>query len=117
MKILTPDNKPFDMNMIPDEIDDIRFSILDYSDQSAIDYIFWPLVYIETFSSPAADLKIGDYPIQVPLSWSIVIADKVYSTVEILPIQHLSDRGFSAFILNPYGGKHSYMPNFYPVEI
>lgn len=114
MKILTVENKSFDMNMLPDEIDDLRFSILDYSDQTDVDYKFWPLIYAETFSSPAADLKIGDYRIQMPLDWNIVIADKIYGSVEILAIQHLMDKGFSAFGMNPISG---FRPEFLPIEV
>ena len=76
MKILTLDDTSYDLDTIPDEIDDIRYSVIDYSDPENVDYIYVPLVFLESFNAPAAVLEIGGHTIQMPLDWSIVIGEK-----------------------------------------
>jgi hypothetical protein len=114
MKILTADNVHFEMNNIPDEIDDIRYCVLDYSDQANIDYIFIPLLFLESFNSPVVDLRLGKHRIQMPIDWSIVIGDKNSGDLEILSLKQLNDREFDAFAINPING---YMPHFHDIEI
>lgn len=117
MKILTIENQSFDMNIIPEEIgefDDIRYCVLDYSDQDNVDYYFIPLYFLESFSSPVADLQIGKYRIQMPLDWSIIIGDKHQASLEIIQLMHLNDRDFTAFTFNPVNG---YMPSFFDIQI
>ena len=114
MRILTTDNCPFEMNNIPDEVDDIRYCVIDYSDQANIDYVFIPLLFLESFNSPAVDLRLGKYRIQMPMDWSIVIGDKNSGDLEILSLKQLNDRPFDAFSINPING---YMPYFHDIEI
>ena len=45
MKILTNYNTTFNLNQIPDNAEDIRFGVLDYSDQANVDYYFIPLIF------------------------------------------------------------------------
>ena len=63
MKILTVENKTYELDDIPDTIDDLRYSILDYSNPGHIDYYFIPLVFLESFYAPAAVLQIGQHQI------------------------------------------------------
>jgi hypothetical protein len=79
-----------------------------------VDFRFIPLVFVDEFPRPAADLKIGPYRIRMPLDWSIVIADKNFGLVEIIELKHLNDREFTAFCLNPI---RSYMPSFHEITI
>ena len=66
MQILTLENEYFDLNTLPKEIDkDIRYSILDNSDPKDPDYFFVPLIYLESFSSPAVVLQIGNTQVQI----------------------------------------------------
>ena len=52
MKILTLENKPLDLNTLPDQIEeDIRFSILDNSDSNNPDFFYVPLIFLESFTS------------------------------------------------------------------
>ena len=50
MKVLTLENEPLELDTLPEEIDDIRYSVLDYSDPNDVDYIFVPLVFLESFN-------------------------------------------------------------------
>ena len=103
-----------DMNNLPDEIDDLRYCVLDYSDPANADYHWVPLVFLESFSAPAAVLKIGDNTIQMPLDWSIIIGEPELGEPEVVPIMSVNDRGFKAFQFNPLS---SFRPEFYDIDI
>lgn len=106
MKILTLNNKPFDLNELPDEVDDdMRFSVLDNSTPSDPDFYFMPLIFLESFNSPAILLKIGDYQVQMPLDWCMVVGDKECGLdPEVLPLTSINERGFDALVFNPVNG-------------
>lgn len=114
MRILTPYNTTFELNELPNQIDEMNYCVLDYSDQNNVDFYFIPLVFIDQFSRPAADLRIGSFRIQVPLDWSIVICDKDFGFIEIIDLKHINDREFAAFALNPL---KSYIPSFLDITI
>ena len=98
MQILTLDNNSFDLNNLPDEIEeDLRFAVLDNSDSLNPDFFFIPLIFLESFNSPAMVLKIDNYEITMPLDWSIAVGDSTSACdIEILPLTSLNDRGFEA---------------------
>jgi len=106
MQILTLDNNSFDLNNLPDEIEeDLRFAVLDNSDSQNPDFFFIPLIFLESFNSPAMVLKIDNYEITMPLDWSIAVGDSTSACdIEILPLTSLNDRGFEAFCFNPLTG-------------
>ena len=115
MQILTLDNEHFDLNTLPKEIDkDIRYSVLDNSDPKDPDYFFVPLIYLESFSSPAVVLQVGEHQVQMPLEWSMVVGNSEVGDLEVLPLTSLNDRGFEAFLFNPLTGS---MPDYGKIEI
>jgi hypothetical protein len=114
LKILTSENTTYNLDFVPDEIDDIRYCVLDYSDKTNPDYYFMPLVFLEIFNAPAAVLQIGEHTFKMPIDWSIIICDSEVGEPEIIPITALNDRGFTAFALNPI---NSYMPSYPTIEI
>ena len=101
MKILTVENKTYDINCVPDEIDDIRYCVLDASDPEFVDFYFLPLIFLESFHPPAICLQIGDREIQMPMDWSIVLCDETYDGLETIPLTSLNNRGFRALVMNP----------------
>jgi hypothetical protein len=123
MNILTVENEAYSMNNIPDFVDDeqlsdvlkdIRYCVLDYSDIKNIDYIFIPLVFLESFNSIAVELRIGNSTIQMPIDWSVIIGDKNSGELEVIELKKLNDRPFQVFGINPISG---YMPDFMDIEI
>jgi hypothetical protein len=116
MRILTLENKCFNLDDLPDKLeDDIRFSVLDNSDTKEPDFFFMPLVFLESFSSPAMVLRIGDKEITMPVDWSVAVGcSESGNDIEILPLTSLNDRGFEAFVFNPLT---SYKVDFKPLEI
>ena len=130
MHILTEFNVPYDLDLIDEEkeIDfDLRYCVLDYSNPHSdeklnkdgtigggVDFNFLPLVFLDSYVWPAADLQIGPYRIQMPLDWTIVIADKGFGTCETIEIKSINDRDFTAFCLNPL---RSYIPDFFDITI
>jgi hypothetical protein len=103
MQILTLDNRTFHLNNLPDEVDDnMRFSVLDNSNPNEPDFFFQPLIFLESFNSPAVVLRIGKHEIQMPLDWCIVVGCRESGNdLEVVPLTSLTDRGFDAFVFNP----------------
>lgn len=101
MKILTVENQSFDIDNLPDEIDDIRYCVLNCSNSKEIDFYFIPLVFLESYNSPAVVLQIGQYSIKMPLDWSILVCDEEYTALEVIPLTSLNDRGFHVPVFNP----------------
>lgn len=114
MKILTSDNLVFNMNEIPEKVDDIRYCVLDYSNTDEVDYFFMPLIFLESFNSPCADLRIGKHTLTMPLDWSVLIGDKHLGDIEVMPLTHLNGKDFETFVFNPIKG---YLPSFLPLEV
>jgi len=115
MRILTLDNEPFDLNELPEEVEDTRFSVLDNSDTNDPDFYFMPLIFLESFNSPAILLSIGGYEVEMPLDWCMLVGDsECGSDPEILPLTSINERGFEAFVMNPITG---FRCEYLPVEI
>ena len=114
MKILTIKNEPFDLNTVPDEVEDMRYCVLDASDKDEIDFYFLPLIFLESFHAPAICLQIGNSSIQMPMDWSILICDDDYGGVEVIPLTSLNNRGFKALATNPLSTK---IPDCYDITI
>ena len=116
MRILTLQNKAFDLNELPDEVDeDTRFSVLDNSNPNEPDFYFVPLIFLESFNAPAIVLKIGGHEVQMPLDWSMIVGDKDCGMdPEVLPLTSINERGFDALLFNPIKG---FKVEYAPIEI
>lgn len=101
MNILTVENKSYNLDCVPEQIEDVRYCILNCQNNTDLDYYFIPLIFLESFNAPAIAMKIGDYAIQMPMDWNILIMDESYSMVEFHPIMSLNDRGFKTLVFNP----------------
>jgi hypothetical protein len=114
MRILTLEDTAFDMNELPNEVDDLRFAILDNSDPKNPDYFFIPLIFLESFNSPALVLEIDDSRIRLPVDWKILVGEKEIGDLEMINLSSLNDRGFNAFSFNPIS---SFKADYLPVNI
>ena len=115
MRILTLENKAYNLDTLPDEVDDMRFAILNNSDPSDPDYHFIPLIFLESFSAPAIVMEINGNEIMMPIDWHIAVGDsETNNDLEILPLTSLNDRGFQAFLFNPV---KSYKADYAEVKI
>ena len=102
------------MDQIPDEIDEVRFCVLDNSDPKDPDYFSIPLIFLESFNSPALVLRIGPHTVRMPVDWQLLIGEPDFGDLEVVPLSSINDRGFSVFCFNP---RTSFRPEFMPVEI
>jgi hypothetical protein len=114
MKILTLDNSAYDLTELPEEIDDLRFAILDNSTPANVDYHYIPLIFLESFNSPALVLRVGDRVIKMPVEWQVLIGEPELGDLETVPLTSINDRGFKAFEFNPLTG---FRPSFQDIEI
>lgn len=115
MKILTLDsNEAYNLENLPEEVDDLRFAILDNSNPHQVDYHYIPLIFLESFNSPALVLRVDDTVIKMPLDWQILIGEPEFGDLETVPLTSINDRGFKAFQFNPLT---SFRPSFLDLEI
>jgi len=114
MKILNEHNQPFDLNQLPERVDDLRYCVLDYSDRDQVDYYWPPLVFLDIFHAPCADLRIGDHNVQMPLDWHVVVGDRHAGDLEVVRLMDVMDKQFEVFAFNPLAG---FMPDFLSIEI
>ena len=116
MQILTLDNVCYKLSNLPDLIDDeIHFSVLDNSDAKNPDFFFIPLIFIESFNSPAIVMQINGKEIMMPVDWCMAVGDSTSGNdLEILPLTSINDRGFEAFLFNPLS---SYKFDFGDIQI
>ena len=116
MRILTLESGNVDLVSLPETLEtELHFSLLDNSSPSQPDFFFNTLMFLETFSSPAAVLLVGQHEIMLPLDWMITIGDSATGNdLEVLSITSIHNRSFEAFLYNPIT---SFRPDFAPVEI
>ena len=105
MRVLTVENNAFDLDTVPDEVEDVRYCVLDVSSKDDVDCYFLPLVFLESFHSPAICLQLGDVNIQLPMDWSILVCDDDFSALEVIGLASLNNRGFRAVTFNPLTGR------------
>lgn len=116
MRILTLENISFLLKDIPSSTEEpIRFAVLDNSNPQDPDFFFNPLLYLESFNSPAVVLTIGDEQVTMPLDWCVAVGcSDAGSDLEVLPLTSLNNRGFEAFLFNPLTGRY---PQYKTIEI
>ena len=114
MKILTLEHGIYELDQVPDEIDDLRFAVLDNSNPKDPDYYFVPLIFLESFSSPALVLQIGKHQVKMPVDWKIVIGEEEHGDLEVMPLTSINDRDFKAFEFSPLG---AYSPTYLPIDL
>ena len=93
MRILTLDNTYYDLNQLPEEVDDMRFAILDNSNPAEPDYHFIPLIFLESFNAPALVLRIGTQTLKMPMDWQILIGEPDIGDLEVLPLTSINGLG------------------------
>ena len=114
MRILTLNNRSYDLDVLPEEVDDMHFAVLDNSHPADPDYHYIPLIFLESFNAPALVLRIGETVIKMPVDWQVLIGEPDLGDLEVLPLTSINDRGFSVFQFNPLT---SFRPSFLPIEI
>ena len=85
MRILTLEDQHYNLETLPEEVDDLRFAILDNSNTQNVDYHYIPLIFLESFNSPALVLRVGDKTIKMPVDWQILIGEPEMGDLETLP--------------------------------
>ena len=92
MRILTLENTKYELDVLPEEVDDMRFSVMDNSDPANPDHLWIPLIFLESFNSPALVLNIGGNQIKMPMDWQVLIGEPEVGNLEVLPLTAINDR-------------------------
>jgi len=116
MQILTLENTTYNLNNLPEKIsEDIRFAVLDNNTPEECDFYWIPLIFLESFNSPAIVLNIGGKEITMPIDWNIVVGCKESGNdLEVIPLTSVADRGFDVFLFNPHT---SYVAHWGDLEV
>jgi len=114
MRIHTLENKSYEINELPETIEDIRFAVFDNSNPKDADYFFIPLIFLESFTSPALLLDIGGHKLKMPIDWCLLIGEEETGDLEAIPLTSINDRSFKAFSFNSLTG---YKADFLSVEV
>ena len=114
MRILTLQNIAYELDEIPNEIEELNFCVLDNSNPKEPDYFYIPLIFMESFNSPALVLRIGNNIVKMPADWQLLIGEKDLGDLEVVPLTSINDRGFKVFSFNPLT---SFRPEFFSVEV
>jgi len=114
MKILTPNNTSYNLDKVPELVDDIQYCVLDTNNRQNIDFFFIPLIFMETFNAPSMVMEIGPYTVQMPIDWSIMVIEKELGQCEMIPLTSINDRGFEALVINPLTAR---MTESYEIKI
>jgi hypothetical protein len=116
MLILTSDNAAVEMDTITPNVP-VSFCVLEFSKQRGErapppDYFWKEVIMVETYTSKAAMIEVGEYSTMIPTHWSIMVtyADQA----EMVAIEDIASRDLEAFCLNPID---SYLPMRLPVRL
>lgn len=96
-----PENTSYDLDRIPEQVEDIRYCIMNCQDKKDIDFFFMPLIFLESFFAHCIVLQLGKHHVRMPIDWSIIICDEAYSELDVMPLSKLNDRGFHTPVFNP----------------
>ena len=108
------DNRSYNLDSLPEEIDDLRFTILDNSNPKEPDYFYIPLIFLESFASPSLVLKIGNHVIKMPLDWHVLIGEEELGDLEAMQLTSINDRDFKVFEFNSLSSTRA---EFLPIEV
>ena len=108
------DNRSYNLDSLPEEIDDLRFAILDNSNPKEPDYFYIPLIFLESFASPSLVLKIGNHVIKMPLDWHVLIGEEELGDLEAMQLTSINDRDFKVFEFNSLSSTRA---EFLPIEV
>jgi len=114
MKIHTLDDTAYELNELPEKINDMQFAIFDNSNPKDADYFFVPLIFLESFTSPALVLKIADKVIKMPMDWNVLIGEEETGDLEAIPLTSINNRNFKVFEFNALS---SFKADFLPIEV
>lgn len=110
MLILDENNKMVDIDQVSKNRE-VYYAVLDFSKPRSPDYFFKPIIFIDTYTSPAAMLQVGPYTTLVPFRWSVVVT---YADIaELVAVEDIVSKDHDAFCVNPIT---SYMPDRLPIR-
>lgn len=115
MYLLNENNNPISIDYISNNTDNrYNYCILDYEDPNNSDFYFIPLLYLDTFNTSSACIKINNKILTLPLDWFILIGEPEIGDLEFIRLDHCIDKDFKCLNLNPI---KSYRPKYSTLEI
>lgn len=99
MLILDEDYRTTILDSIYAPVKSDYFWCLDTTDQ---DFMLAPLTVLEEITAPTLTLTFGDFSLNVPASWNILVYDNETMQIDSIEISSASGKDFRAFIYGPH---------------
>lgn len=109
MYILSEENRAVNTDSIGR---DSYYGVLDVSKPKNPDYVFRPVVFVETYQASSVLMSVGPYTVMLPFKWSMIMVHG--DMAGAVPMEDvLPNRGHEALVFNPLSG---FMPRKMPVR-
>jgi hypothetical protein len=115
VKILLPENAPFDLNQPTSKLIDSKMCVFEYSDKDYMDFYFKKITTFISYRYPTVELLIGGkYRLALPLNWRVLVTNTHDYMCRLVPIEDLFHFENQVPVFNPY---HIGLPKIMDVEI
>lgn len=105
MRVLLPENLPFELNQPTHKLVDAKMCVFDTSNKDYKDFFFKKITNYVSYRYPTVDLKIFDerdtFYITLPLNWKIVTADDSDYICDLINIEDLLHYEHTLPVFNP----------------
>ena len=105
MKVLTPDNIPFELNQPTNKLIDAKMCVFDTSNKEYKDFFFKKITNYVSYRYPTVDLKIFDekdsFVITLPLNWKIITTNNSDYICDLINVEDLLHYEHTIPVFNP----------------
>lgn len=102
MEVLVSSNKSFNLNQPSNSLLDEKFCVFDYSDKDDKDFYFKRVSKYFSYRNAVAELKIGNYYLDLPLNWKVLVTNTYDYMCNLVSIEDLLHYPHKTAIFNPY---------------
>lgn len=118
MKILVPENIPFELNQPTHKLIDAKMCVFDASNKDYKDFFFKKITNYVSYRYPTVELKIynnkNSFNITLPLNWKIVTAHESDFICDLINVEELIHYEHTMPVFNPL---HIGIPTLMNVKI
>ena len=118
MKVLIPENIPFELNQPSQKLIDAKMCVFDTSNKDYKDFFFKKITNYVLYRYPSVELKIYDerntYFISLPLNWKIITTHESDYICDLINIEELIHYEHTMPVFNPL---HIGIPTLMKVKI
>lgn len=118
MKVLVPENIPFELNQPTKKLIDAKMCVFDSSNKDYKDFFFKKITNYVSYRYPTVELKIYDnrntFYLTLPLNWKIITANSSDFICDLINVEELIHYEHTMPVFNPI---HIGVPRLMKVKI